>query len=95
MDSLTQLLRGKTRPLAVGGALVSGAALAALADAYVSAVNQGVYGAMPALMMAPAASVSVCLALLPPTTATEPCMRVSVKAHHSQAVGQSLSWLLS
>lgn len=50
---------------------------------------------MPALMMAPAASVSVCLALLPPTTATEPCMRVSVKAHHSQAVGQSLSWLLS
>jgi hypothetical protein len=35
------LVKSKARPLAVGGTLVSGKALAALTAAYVEAVNQG------------------------------------------------------
>lgn len=41
MDGLMRLLGGKARPLEVGTRLVHGSALAALAKAYVAAVNQG------------------------------------------------------
>jgi hypothetical protein len=41
MDSLMALLKDKTRPMAVGGVLISGALLAGLASAYVQAVNEG------------------------------------------------------
>jgi hypothetical protein len=41
MDVVMSLVKSKVRPLAVGGSLVSGKALAALTAAYVEAVNQG------------------------------------------------------
>ena len=35
------VLKGKTRPMAVGGTLISGPLMAGLAEAYVEAVNKG------------------------------------------------------
>eukprot|EP00879_Flechtneria_rotunda_P026395 GHRR01028142.1.p1 GENE.GHRR01028142.1~~GHRR01028142.1.p1 ORF type:complete len:811 (+),score=359.13 GHRR01028142.1:614-3046(+) len=49
MDMVAQLIKAKIRPLAVGGSLVTGTALAGLAAAYVQAVNQG---AVPQLVTA-------------------------------------------
>ncbi|WIA08464.1 hypothetical protein OEZ85_007901 [Tetradesmus obliquus] len=49
MDIVMRLVASKARPLAVGGSLVSGKALAALTAAYVDAVN---HGAVPQLVTA-------------------------------------------
>jgi hypothetical protein len=50
MDHLMLLLKQKTRPLAVGGTLVSGLALAGVAAAYVEAINKGGFAAVMQLV---------------------------------------------
>lgn len=41
MDDFIKVVKGKARPMAVGGTLISGTLMAGLADAYVKAVNEG------------------------------------------------------
>lgn len=41
MEAFMAVLKGKTRPMAVGGTLISGPLMAGLAEAYVEAVNKG------------------------------------------------------
>lgn len=49
MGDFMDLLRGKAHPLSVGGHVVSGRVYAQLAEAYVTAINQG---AVPQLVTA-------------------------------------------
>jgi hypothetical protein len=41
MEAFMGVLKGKARPMAVGGTLISGSLMAGLATAYVKAVNEG------------------------------------------------------
>jgi hypothetical protein len=62
MEEVMRLLKSKARPLAVGGTLVSGKALAALTAAYVEAVNQGEWCLLylPASLCAAATCLCTC-----------------------------------
>lgn len=74
MDEFMKVLKGKTRPIAVGGTLISGALMAGLATAYVQAVNDGELDAQ-SLLLRPS--------ITSPTSRTCQCSAAAVHTPHS------------